>query len=778
MTVKATLISILLISQMPLLTHAQLVINEFMSKNETSIVDMDGDHSDWIEIYNSSSEEIDLSGYHLSDDETNFGKWTFPSKVILPNAFVLVFASEKNILSPNELHTNFKISSSGEYLILTDSSFMVVDTISPVSLSDDQSYGSISDGSTMSVTFDLATPGQSNAGSSAVFCSHQSGFYTEDFDLTLISSNPENEIRYTINGSLPNANSPIYSGPLNISDVSAAPYTFSSIPLTPLSGPWQLSEYIWQLPNSVYKTNVLRFASFDQDSIVSKVYSKTFFVDPRIETRYSVPLISMITDSLNLFDHDTGIYIPGATYDENGFDEWFPEGNYHNSGEEWERPCHFEFINSDGKLGFESEVGIRMRGWASAVNPQKSFNVYFRSEYGKNKISYRLFKNSNVDTYKRFILRNSGQDFIKTHFRDAFIQDLFIPYSLELQRVQPSVVFLNGEYWGLYNLREKYDWTYFKYHFDIEKEDLIMVGPCGTTEHGRNNEYTELATFFENNDLSDDAIYTYVQTKLDIENFIDFQIAEIWAANYDWPCNNFKWWKTNEPDSKWRALIYDLDLSMGMDFHSPFDTPSLVHATTVGHDWPHCTCASLFFRKLLENDTFKSTFINRFVFHLNNTFAQQAVVAKIDSIRNLFAPEMPEHISRYAYPKSMFDWELEVNALRDYAKSRRCFMKNHIMEFFDLDSLNVECAPVILEDETMLIWPNPSDGTSIQISNPFDSSKTVSYSIYSMYGELVQSGMIPENGLSLSLPNAESGLYTVRLKMEDWSNSSKFVILK
>ncbi|MFT5054322.1 MAG: hypothetical protein ACI97X_001348 [Oceanospirillaceae bacterium] len=776
--VKTTLISILIISLLPLLTRGQLVINEFMPKNETSIMDIDGDHSDWIEIYNSGSTEIDLSGFHLSDDSSNLGKWTFPSNIILPNAFVLVFASEKNIVSTYELHSNFKISSSGEHLILSDSSFLVVDSIGPISLSENQSYGCISDGSTMNVIFDLATPNQSNAESLAVFCSHQSGFYTKGFDVTLISSDSESDIRYTLNGSLPSANSSIYSGPLNISDVSTDPYTISSIPLTPLSGPWQLDEYIWQQPISVYKTNVLRFASFNQDSLLSKVYSKTFFVDPKIKTRYSFPVISMITDSLNLFDHDTGIYVPGATYDENGFNDWFPNGNYHNTGEEWERPCHFEFINIDGKVGFESDVGIRIRGWASAVNPQKSFNVYFRSEYGKNKINYRLFEGSNVDTYKRFILRNSGQDFIKTHFRDAFIQNLFIPYGLELQRVQPSVVFLNGEYWGVYNIREKYDWTYFKYHFGIEKEDLIIVGPCGSLEHGTTSDYYELAYFFENNDLSKNSNYTYVQSKLDIENFIDFQIAEIWSANYDWPCNNYKLWKTNETDSKWRALMYDLDLSMGMDFHGPFDAPSLIHATTNGHEWPTCGCASLFFRKLLENNTFKHAFINRFIFHLNYTFAPHAIEAKIDSFRNVYTPEMPEHIARYSHPKSMTDWEEEVNSLRIFAKSRRCFMKNHIMDFFGLPSLNVDCTPVKLEDETIIIWPNPSNGVSIRISNPFSSSDIVTYSIYSMHGKLVQAGVIPENGLSISLPNVKSGVYTVRLEKDDSSYSSKLMILK
>ena len=214
-----------------------------------------------------------------------------------------------------------------------------------------------------------------------------------------------------------------------------------------------------------------------------------------------MPIISLVTDSLNLFDYDTGIYIPGKSFDEEGF-SWWSNGNYHNRGELWERDVHITFIKDSGQIGFETNAGIRMRGYGSTCFPQKSFNIYFRNEYGINKTSYPIFNNTEVEYHKRFILRNSGNDVIYSHFKDAMLHEVMSTMDLEKQDFQPSIIFINGEYWGIYNLREKYDRHYFKYKYNIPEDSINLLGVCGMIEEGDNSDYMNLYNFVEQNDLS------------------------------------------------------------------------------------------------------------------------------------------------------------------------------------------------------------------------------------------------------------------------------------
>ncbi|RLD57826.1 MAG: hypothetical protein DRJ05_09070, partial [Bacteroidetes bacterium] len=462
---KLLLLTLLLIfTNLSFIFGQGIVINEIMSSNETTITDEDGDYPDWIELYNSSGISVNLSGYTISDEISNLDKWTFPEIELLPDSFLLVFASGKDRAEGPFLHTNFKIEQSGENLFLSN---LVggISSIDSVSVPTDNSYGCISDGNPMFCLFNSPTPKLSNAGSNGIYCSYPSGFYPEGFNLSLTQANENYSIYYTLDGKTPTSNSYLYSSPLSISNNSSSPNNISLIPTTPLEGPSVLEYFIWKEPENVYKANVIRFASFDGDIRKSAVYTKTFFVDPNMENRYTFPIISLVTDSLNLFEYDTGIYIPGKTFDENGWNGW-PSGNYHHKGIYWERDIHISYFENDGAIGFETNAGMRMRGYGSASMPQKSFNVYFRGEYGLKKIDYPIFNNG-ITTYKRLVFRNSGNDFLASHFKDAMLQDLLKPFDLELQGFKPSVVFFNGEYWGIHNIREKYDKYYFKYKFGI-----------------------------------------------------------------------------------------------------------------------------------------------------------------------------------------------------------------------------------------------------------------------------------------------------------------------
>lgn len=779
---QAIYTSILIIALLLVISGASaqnIIINEFMSSNDNTIADMDGEYSDWIEIYNNTDFLINLENYSITDDLNEAEKWIFPSVEIASHDFLLIFASGKDIHDITELHTNFKIKQSGEELAIYNPNGETVSLIDSVPVPTDLSYGCIPNGSSEMFVLNMPSPNASNISNELITFSHPTGFYSEEFLLTLTPHNSNHEIHYTLNGKIPSIESPLYSSPLLIENNSASPNNFSNIPTTPLEGPPALDEYVWEEPNNVYKANTIRFASFYNGIIKSQVYSKTYFIDPEIQDRYSFPILSIITDSLNLFQYDTGIYIPGITYELEGF-TWIPKGNYHKRGIEWERDIHISFLESNGTLGFETDAGMRMRGYASTIYPQKSFGVYFRNEYGAKNIEYPIFLDADTNKYKRLILRNSGQDFLKTHFRDAVLQEILKPMDLELQNFRPSIVFINGEYWGIHGIRQKYDEDYFRYNFDIDEDSIHILDWMGDAEEGNNTEYLELLDYLENNDLSLSENYDYAKGKIDISNFIDFQIAEIYYANYDWPCNNYKIWKPFDEDSKWRFLIYDLDFSFGHNWQSSYTRNFMLHATNEDDAWPHCPISNLIFRKLLDNDEFSQQFINQFAYHLNNTFEYHLVIDKIEEFKNLLLPEINEHIDRWNYPQEE-TWLDEINIMTDFARRRPCEMEDDIIAYFDLEEFEFECTPIqvdeIQNNNAFSVFPNPSNGM-IKIVPKNENQSNGTYTIRNIHGQIMHKGLIQKSSLNIDLSGFPDGFYLINIDSFDKHYISKIVISK
>ena len=781
---KLTLITFLL--SVIYVNGQTILINEFMSKNDTTINDDDGDFSDWIELYNTSDTAVNMLNYNLSDDDDNLNKWTFPEIIISPHGYLLIFASDKNRLDTTELHTNFRISSSGEKLYLSNNLGTIIDQTNSINLNSDEAYARITDADPRWAKTKTPTPRSSNTFSTGIYNSHPSGFYDNSFQLELIKLNENQEIHYTLNGGIPSSNSPLYTSPIIINNNSQTQYSISGIPTTPLSGPDQLYDFIWEEPTSVYKCNTIRYAAFEGENRESEIYSKTYFVDPAINARYEMPIISLVTDSLNLFDYDTGIYIPGKSFDEEGF-SWWPNGNYHNRGELWERDVHITFIKDSGQIGFETNAGIRMRGYGSTCFPQKSFNIYFRNEYGINKTSYPIFNNPEVEYHKRFILRNSGNDVIYSHFKDAMLHEVMSTMDLEKQDFQPSITFINGEYWGIYNLREKYDRHYFKYKYNIPEDSINLLGVCGMIEEGDNSDYMNLYNFVEQNDLSYNENYFYVSEKLDINNFIDFQIAEIYFANYDWPCNNYKIWKDNQANSKWRFLIYDLDYSFGVEQfnnNAVYSTASMEHATSTENDWPYCECSNLLFRKLLQNEDFKNLFISKFSDHLKTTFDTDRIIGIINEFESLYTNEIEEHIDRWSYPNSKTSWENEVEKLRVFAKERPCYMDINIGSFFNLSysiADELDCAKQNSNNSLILV-PNPNNGDLFLLNTSDEDIINAKITITNLNGQKVYQeyniDLLRNERKYFNLSKLDNNMYIIKVASSNFFEQIKMIIIK
>ena len=758
-----------------------IVINEVVSDNNLIIQDVDGDYSDWVEIYNNENYDIDLIGYFLSDNENSLQKWTFPNVIITANSYMLIFASAKDKIQSGELHSNFKISQSGEPIILSDNNNNVLSKVASKFIPADFSYALDVSSELMYLT-ETITPNALNIINNGINCSHQSGFYNDNIELELTGVNANEQIYYTLNGETPTVNSNIYSVPIHLVNVSDSPFSISAIPTTPMDNTYKLKNFVWQEPQSVYKCNVVRYAAFENGVIQGEVFSKSYFIDSEINNRYAFPIISLITDNDNLFDYENGIYIPGKRFDEEGWNGW-PQGNYLNKGNDWEKLVNLTFLKNNGLMTFETNAGMRMLGYGSASNPQKSFKIYFRNEYGINKINHKIFDNSEVKKYKRLIFRNGGNDFLYTHYKDALLHEVIRPMDLEIQEFKPSIMFINGEYWGIHNIRERYDKFYFKYKYGIDSDSINILGVCGAIEEGSNDDYIELINFINSNDISLESNYNYIKSKIDILNFIDFQIAEIYFANYDWPCNNYKMWKDKSPNSKWRFLIYDLDASLSHDNHSLSNTKSLKHASSNESGWPYCKCSNLIFRELLTNENFNTLFISKFVFHLTNTFSVERMTNIINDFELLYNPEIEEHITRWNYPESVNDWSENNDKLREFVKERPCYMSSDIISFFNLKQFDFDCTAVGSEElADFLLFPNPNNGAFFMYNNTGKVVKGAEVFISDLTGRIVYKlndvNILTNNNLLIDNIDFSSGIYIVTIKYDEEILSQKVMINK
>jgi hypothetical protein len=445
---------ILMLAWQPYQIIAQsIVINEVMASNATTIADEDGDYEDWIELYNFGPEPVDLLNYALSDDYEHPMKWVFPSIAMQPGEFLLIWASGKDRKTAGHaLHTNFSINAAGEEIILTSSDSLTLDEIPPVMASTDIAYGRIPDGNGQWLYLTSATPGEPNTGPGYAFLldpvefSESGGAYNEAFLLNLSHPAEGAQIVYTLDGSLPAELDSVYSEPILVRNRTGDPNDISMIPTNNNPDPGPPYFEGWQPPlGQVFKVNVVRARAIHPGAPPGPVTTHTYLVHQNASERYSLPWFSMTSDRENLFDDDIGIYVHGN------------HTNYFQDGPDWERPANLTLFENDGSLAFNEDIGIRLHGNTTRSRPRKSLRINARAEYGSSWINYQLFPDKPINQYKRFILRNSGNDWDMSVFRDAFMQQLAKDLHVDIQYYALQFLFVNGEYWGIHNIRDRYN---------------------------------------------------------------------------------------------------------------------------------------------------------------------------------------------------------------------------------------------------------------------------------------------------------------------------------
>jgi hypothetical protein len=556
--------------------------------------------------------------------------------------------------------------------------------------------------------------------------SHSSGFYPFPVGLVLSTRIPGVNIYYTLDGSEPDpANfngstfrykntwpqrsgqpkgtflydsfkSEVYTSFITIAEKYNTPDRLARKASSYHNPPYYFPD------NPVMKGTVVRAMAVRAGYTSSPVVTHTYFIFDR--SRYRLPVISITTGEKHLFDYDSGIYTPGASFDRwrdnNTSDAGGHSGaNYKMRGADWEIPANFTFWDAGSKVpDLNQTVGIRIHGGYSRAHPMKSLRIYARSDYGKSTLEFPFFPEQPYNEYKRLVLRNSGNDFGNSFFRDALIHEVCRELNFDTQAYRPAVLFLNGEYWGIHNIRERYDRHYIERVYGVRQGDLDLLSHRNSAREGDNRHYNETIGYIQANGLQAEEHYNYIKTLIDTENFIDYQIANIYSANTDWPGNNIDFWRkraefqSSTPyghDGRWRWMAFDMDFGFGIWGKSPAENVMEFATKAGGTDWPNPDWSTFLLRSFLENESFRAEFVNRFAGLLNTSFRPERVNYLIDKFYNVLKPEFPEHISRWKSPSSMTRWDSEVNTMRNYVTQRPAHQWGHLMGYFDLDTVSV-----------------------------------------------------------------------------------------
>ncbi|MCC5823345.1 MAG: CotH kinase family protein [Phycisphaerales bacterium] len=509
-----------------------------------------------------------------------------------------------------------------------------------------------------------------------VTVSKAGGFYTEAFTVELDATG--DGIRYTLDGSVPTLDSPLYTGPILIENRAGDPNYFSLIRTSP----------VWIPPNgTVNKGTVLRAAAVNNDGQTGPVATRTFFVDPAGADRYTLPVVSVVTEERNFYDYEYGISVPGAIYDQ-FFDPdipwWRREGNYTQRGVEWERPGHLEFFEPDGSLGFAQDVGYRIHGGTSRSYPRKSLRVYARSDYGVSSIQYPVFPGDAQTEFKRLIIRNSGNDHERTLFRDAFIQDLVKDTGVATQLYRPVVVFVNGEYWGVQNIRQRYDKHFLALRKGADPDNIdLLTGGQAIADEGDNTHFLETYQHLLDNDPSDPAVYEYAASRIDLENFATYYSIQMFIANSDWPTNNIDFWRPRTENGRWRWLLYDTDLAFN---HGANHVPSTNAADRILKQL--VTRNARILQRMLMNERFRDDFMNRSADLMNAELSVENMTARLADFRTDYAPEIPEHILRWRQPVSFQEWDTTLlGRIQTFIDQRANFHRQQLAEAVGLPGI-------------------------------------------------------------------------------------------
>lgn len=609
-------------------TPKELIISEVMNNNYSYLAQNGGNYYDWIELYNNSGKTINLSNCCLTTNDNTLCSYKLPKVELKSGEYYIVMASGDTKLSNSKYqHASFKLGDT-EAVYLTKSD-EIVDSIMVANVPLGYSMGR--SGSSI-VYFSKPTPGSKNGGGTEAisyvpYADIKSGIYdsNKEFKVTLTGGG---KIYYTLDGSEPTTSSKVYSSPLTIK-----------------------------------KTTVLRIMSKEAGKLSSDVNNYSYILD----TSHKTSVMSLIIDSkkLNKVNNNTSL---NSKVQERGYVDYF---------------------DKEGE-GFSINVGLKLFGGSTRSYKKKSYEIKFKKKYGDAKLKYKVFKNVDSSVFDSLVLRTGSQDEFqyndqRTVIKDVVATSLMGQYTdVDVQDYVPIVLYINGKYWGIYFIREKVDETFVSNHYNIKatKTDTSILRIDGEVKSGTDKKYNSMISFINSNSLSNSKNYEKIKEQIDIQSFSDFWIGEIYTANYD--ILNTRYFSNPLVDNgKWKYIFYDIDSGFFRTTQNTFN--EYTNPSGMG-SWNFPT---VLLRNMMKSSEFKSTFLERLSYNLNNTWAYKNVEKRIDEvIDEIGKEEFKKNAERWG--NSYSHWEKSIKSMKTFAKNRNSYLVKYAKSYFNLSSSDVK----------------------------------------------------------------------------------------
>ena len=589
-----------------------LIINEIMNSNTTYLAQNGNQFYDWIELYNNSKEEIELSNYSLTTNKDDTAMYKLPKITLKPNEYYILMASGDISLSNTSYeHTNFKISN-GEGLFLYKENDLI-DSLFIYNVPKNNSYGR--GDLNGHYYYQTPTPKEKNNENgireiSNVPVFNKNGGIYNNVGTLEIKITGQGDIFYTTDGSTPNNNSKKYDQPILID-----------------------------------KTTVIKAISYEKDKSNSEVITNTYIVNEN----HSLPVVSLSLEKENL------------------------SRITNNPRENITVNSHIEFY--DDNSSFSIDCGMKIFGGLSRTYNKKSYSLKFSKEYGGS-LHYKVFDNKEIVEFNDLVLRSGSQEQTSSMIRDEFVSTLAVNYTnIDAQAARPTVLYINGEYYGVYFIREKINNNFILRNHNVNGESNIINAFYYTTENGNSTPFWNLRNYSNSHDLSTKESYEYIKTILDVENYADYYVLEYILCNYDL-LNIRMYTNSNINNGKVRIILYDSDYALRTDSGAYF----LDYMQDPYYLNPKPDMSTLI--GLLKNVEFRKLFIQRMSYFMKNVWTKEHIEETYNYFYNSIEKEMERDSIRWNHDYQNFKNSAE--RMKNMALSKIDKMKKYMKTYFQL----------------------------------------------------------------------------------------------
>ena len=564
------------------------------------------------------------------------------------------------------------------------------------------------------------------------------GFYTHAPQVTMTCPDTSLRIFFTTDGQPPTTADRPYIHPLTLTSSLFSDAALYQVPMCPPSN--------FHIPDDgVQRVVVLRAAPFNSvGQRVGEVVTQTYIVADLGSDSHGLPVVSICASRYDLTDDSTGIFVPGVCY--NG-DDW--SGNYYQEGREWERVVNLELYLPDGQ-SLNQQCGLRTHGGSSRRYAQKGMKVYAREEYGDKRFRARIFEDTDVDAFKRLVLKPFACAWTHAGVQNMVVEQIARNLRLDVPAIRPAVLYLNGEYWGIYFIQEKPDEHFLKDHYGGNEDYYnVMSNWVNLLDNGTDVYFQQMMSWFATADLAIQENYEEACRLIDVDNFVDYQIFEIFTNNEDWPANNMRCWQYFM--GKWRWIFYDGDATL-----KHLEWGGFEYATYDGdEEYPASRISTLLFRKMLENPDFQKKFVERYNSLCYSILSYYSTKPYLDAATDAIQEEIHLQMDRFKFPATYKKWSTDVKEVDEFLRQRPAQAIAEMLRYI----------PIKEDVGALSFYPNPTVGevtVSVTVAEPGIRPLCV----YDMGGRMVYSSLLYcEEGQSqffrqLLLP---AGTYVVRV---------------